>query len=106
MAKESRAARHPGGAVWPRRRRATPVTEHRHAFWLPEDADGAGPIDLLTVYAQAMDGTALAAPLAADMAIHSRSEHGAPSPTGSAGMTRPIRHLPAGAASTGAAWLR
>ncbi len=55
--------------------RAAPVTEHRHAFWLPEDAASDGPVDHLTVYAQAMDGTARAAPLAADMAIHSRSQH-------------------------------
>ena len=54
---------------------AARVTEHRHAFWLPEDADGDGRIDHLTVYAKAMDGTGLAALLAADIAIHSRGEH-------------------------------
>ncbi len=53
---------------------AAPIRDHRHAFWLPEDADGDGRIDHLTVYAAAMDGTALAALLAANIAIHSRNE--------------------------------
>ena len=52
-----------------------PAMEHRHAFWLPEDADGDGRIDHLTVHARAMDGTALAALLAADIAVHSRREY-------------------------------
>ena len=52
-----------------------PAKEHRHAFWLPEDTDGDGRIDHVTVYAQAMDGAALAALLAADIAIFSQREH-------------------------------
>ena len=50
------------------------ATAHRHAFWLPEDADGDGRIDHLTVHAPALDAAALAALLAADIAIHSRRE--------------------------------
>ena len=48
---------------------------HRHAFWLPEDADRDGRVDHLTVHAAAMDGTALAALLAADVAVDGRREH-------------------------------
>ena len=48
---------------------------HQHAFWLPEDADGDGRIDHLTVHAAAMDGASLAALLAADVAVSSRGEH-------------------------------
>ena len=51
-----------------------PGRAHRHAFWLPEDADGDGMIDHLTVYAPAMDGVSLAALLAADIGIRSRRE--------------------------------
>lgn len=47
---------------------------HGHAFWLPEDADCDGRLDHLTVHVPAMDGGALAALLAADIAIHSRRE--------------------------------
>ena len=53
---------------------AAPIRDHRHAFWLPEDADGDGRVDHLTVYAAAMDGTALAALLAADIGIQSSTE--------------------------------
>ena len=51
-----------------------PATEHRHAFWLPEDADGDGRVDHFTVHASAMSGAALAALLAADIAIFSQRE--------------------------------
>lgn len=51
-----------------------PGRAHRHAFWLPEDADRDGKIDHLTVYAPDMDGVALAALLAADIGIDSRRE--------------------------------
>ena len=52
-----------------------PAREHRHAFWLPEDTDGDGRIDHVTVHARAMNGLALAALLAADIAIYSRREN-------------------------------
>ena len=58
---------HDGGSPGPGR-------GHGHAFWLPEDADGDGRLDHLTVHVPAMDGAALAALLAADIAIHSRRE--------------------------------
>ena len=51
-----------------------PGRGHRHAFWLPEDADGDGRLDHLTVHVPAMDGEALAALLAADIAVRSRTE--------------------------------
>ena len=51
-----------------------PGRAHRHAFWLPEDADQDGRIDHLTVHAPAMDGVSLAALLAADIGIRSRRE--------------------------------
>ena len=51
-----------------------PSRGHGHAFWLPEDADRDGRLDHLTVHVPAMDGAALAALLAADIAIRSRRE--------------------------------
>ena len=51
-----------------------PVRGHRHAFWLPEDADRDGRLDHLTVHVPAMNGEALAALLAADIAICGRRE--------------------------------
>lgn len=51
-----------------------PRRGHGHAFWLPEDADRDGRLDHLTVHVPAMDGAALAALLAADIAIRSRRE--------------------------------
>ena len=52
-----------------------PRLGHAHAFWLPEDADGDGRIDHhLTVHVPAMDGAALAALLAADVAVLGRHE--------------------------------
>ena len=51
-----------------------PLRGHGHAFWLPEDADRDGRLDHLTVHVHEMDGAALAALLAADIAIHSRRE--------------------------------
>ena len=51
-----------------------PGRGHGHAFWLPEDADRDGRLDHLTVHVPAMDGAALAALLAADIAVRSRRE--------------------------------
>ena len=51
-----------------------PGRGHGHAFWLPEDADRDGRLDHLTVHVPAMDGAALAALLAADIALLSRRE--------------------------------
>ena len=45
-----------------------------YAFWLPEGADRDGRLDHLTVHVHEMDGAALAALLAVDVAIHSRRE--------------------------------
>lgn len=51
---------------------AGPGRGHAHAFWLPEDADGDGLIDHLTVHVPAMDGASLAALLAADIGVRSQ----------------------------------
>ena len=51
-----------------------PRRGHAHAFWLPEDADADGRLDHLTVHVPAMDGVALAALLAADIAVRGRRE--------------------------------
>lgn len=51
-----------------------PGRSHRHAFWLPEDTNGDGLIDHLLVHVPAMDGVALAALLAAEIGVCSRTE--------------------------------
>ena len=51
-----------------------PNRGHRHAFWLPEDEDGDGLVDHLTVHVPGMDDATLAALLTVDVAVTSREE--------------------------------